>query len=74
MLVKNVLRVQIMTEVSEPTVKTGENNEVNSTCTDIINEALKVVSFQFLSGDSVINVCVNENHVLMTVYVFLPCC
>ena len=39
----------------------------------MINEALKVVSFQFLSGDSVINVCVNENHILMTVYVFLPC-
>ena len=71
MFVQDILRVQIMPEISEPTVKAGKNNKVNFSRPHIVEEALKIVSFEFLSGDSVVDVGIDKNHVLMRVDVFL---
>ena len=73
-LVEDVLSIQIMPEVSEPTVKAGEDDKVNLSRPHIVEEALKIVSLEFLSGDSVVDVGIDENHVLMRVDIFLSGC
>ena len=70
-LVQNVLCIQVMPEVPEPSVKACENYQINPAGPDIVNQSLEIVPFQFLAGNSVVNIVVNQNHVFVRFYVFL---
>ena len=60
---ENRLRIQIMSQTTEPTVKFSKYNQIHASESDIIKQLLKISTFDFPAGDSIVNVGSGQNHV-----------